>query len=102
MVVILILFAVLITKAMIEIPPRFTGTASHQPRMLKVSLNTEQKDGKCCHAGLAEDVRYYGKWMCDEAEERIGHLLSKSLLVKNLAVMQAKHCLPSRGYGRER
>src|SRR5439155_4566132 len=25
-------------------------------------------------AGLAADVRYYGKWMRDEAERRIGHL----------------------------
>ncbi len=28
-------------------------------------------------AGLAEDVRYYGKWMRDEAEKRIGHLYPK-------------------------
>ena len=27
--------------------------------------------------GLAEDVRYYGKWMRDEAEKRIGHLYPK-------------------------
>jgi putative DNA methylase len=25
-------------------------------------------------AGLAEDIRYYGQWMRDEAEKRIGHL----------------------------
>ncbi len=24
--------------------------------------------------GLAEDVRFYGRWMRDEAEKRIGHL----------------------------
>ena len=28
-------------------------------------------------AGLAEDVRYYGQWMRDEAEQRIGHLYPK-------------------------
>ena len=27
--------------------------------------------------GLAEDVRYYGQWMRDEAERRIGHLYPK-------------------------
>ena len=33
-------------------------------------------------AGLAEDVRYYGKWMRDEAEKRIGHLYPKVKLPK--------------------
>ena len=27
--------------------------------------------------GLAEDVRYYGQWMRDEVEKRIGHLYPK-------------------------
>ena len=33
-------------------------------------------------AGLAADVRYYGKWMRDEAERRIGHLYPKVKLPK--------------------
>ena len=32
--------------------------------------------------GLADDVRYYGKWMRDEAEKRIGHLYPKAKLPK--------------------
>src|SRR5207302_4154105 len=32
--------------------------------------------------GLAEDIRYYGKWMRDEAERRIGHLYPKVTLPK--------------------
>lgn len=32
--------------------------------------------------GLAEDVRYYGRWMRDEAEKRIGHLYPKVKLPK--------------------
>ncbi|MFI5275051.1 MAG: hypothetical protein ACHQ4H_18630, partial [Ktedonobacterales bacterium] len=32
--------------------------------------------------GLAEDVRYYGKWMRDEAFKRIGHLYPKVRLPK--------------------
>ena len=33
-------------------------------------------------AGLAEDIRYYGKWMRDEAEKRIGHLYPKVAVVQ--------------------
>ena len=65
--------AVLINKAMIEIPPRFAGRQPVNPdaRHGKGSTNAAWKGA----AGLAEDVRYYGKWMRDEAEKRIGHLL---------------------------
>ena len=35
--------------------------------------------------GLAEDVRYYGKWMRDEAEKRIGHLYPKVKITKEMA-----------------
>ena len=34
--------------------------------------------------GLAEDVRYYGKWMRDEAEKRIGHLYPKVAITPEL------------------
>ena len=64
--------AVLINKAMIEIPPRFAGKPPVNPedRQGKGSTNAAWKGA----AGLAEDVRYYGKWMRGEAEKRIGHL----------------------------
>lgn len=61
--------AVLITKALIEIPPKFAGQPPIHPdggRMATGAWKGAQ--------GLAEDVRYYGKWMRDEAERRIGHL----------------------------
>jgi putative DNA methylase len=35
--------------------------------------------------GLAEDVRYYGKWMRDEAEKRIGHLYPKAEVTVEMA-----------------
>ena len=35
--------------------------------------------------GLAEDIRYYGKWMRDEAEKRIGHLYPKVEIRKEMA-----------------
>ena len=69
--------AVMINKAMIEIPPRFAG---HPP------VNPETRDmfgdGKGWNgaAGLAKDIKYYGAWMRDEAERRIGHLYPKAKL----------------------
>ena len=67
--------AVMINKAMIEIPPRFAGRPPVNPdaRQNKQLL----KETWCGAQGLAEDVRYYGQWMRDEAEKRIGHLYPK-------------------------
>src|SRR5208282_3627356 len=75
--------AVLINKAMIEIPPRFAGKppvnpdATRDRRLLKQSWKGAE--------GLAEDVRYYGKWMRDEAEKRIGHLYPKIAITAEMA-----------------
>ena len=69
--------AVLINKAMIEIPPKFAGRPPVNPAWQGKSLGEQslkQWRGAC---GLAEDVRYYGQWMRDEAEKRIGHLYPK-------------------------
>ena len=67
--------AVLINKAMIEIPPKFAGRAAGracQTRKDEAGLDlTETWKGA---TGLAEDVRRYGAWMRDEAQKRIGHL----------------------------
>ena len=60
--------AVLINKAMIEIPPRFAGLPPVHPDIDK-SLTTWERA-----QGLAADVEAYGRWMRDEAERRIGHL----------------------------
>ena len=62
--------AVLINRAQIEIPPRFANSAPVHPRDGS-SLDLQSWHGA---QGLAEDVRYYGQWMHDEAERRIGHL----------------------------
>ncbi len=75
--------AVLINKAMIEIPPRFAGRPPVNPEARKGRGSTEaQWKGA---AGLAEDVRYYGKWMRDEAEKRIGHLYPKIEVTAEMA-----------------
>jgi putative DNA methylase len=67
--------AVLINKAMIEIPPKFAGKPPVNPeaQRQKVQMGKSWRGAQ----GLAEDVRYYGQWMRDEAEKRIGHLYPK-------------------------
>ncbi len=69
--------AVLINKALIEIPPKFAGMPPVNP-IDRNQIGAEWKGA----AGLAADVRYYGKWMRDEAEKRIGHLYPKVKLPK--------------------
>ena len=65
--------AVLISKALVEIPPKFAGKPPvHAGRDLHRHYRGAQ--------GLAEDVRFYGQWMRDEAERRIGHLYPKARL----------------------
>lgn len=62
--------AVLITKALIEIPPRFLD----QPPMHPCQQSTDQlKVGRRVE-GLAEDVRWYAAWLKAEAQKRISHL----------------------------
>jgi putative DNA methylase len=70
--------AVLITKAMIEIPPQFKDQPPVNPEDRRRGMGVAWKGA----AGLAADVRYYGQWMRDEAEERIGHLYPKVKLPK--------------------
>lgn len=72
--------AVLIGKALVEIPPKFAGLPPVNPKAqaeLKHSGGIWTGKGA---QGLAEDVRYYGQWMRDEAEKRIGHLYPKAKL----------------------
>ena len=75
--------AVLINKAMIEIPPRFAG---------KPPVNPGSREGKDLVArqwtgarGLAADVRYYGQWMRERAEKRIGWLYPKVAVTAEMA-----------------
>ncbi|HEY4036949.1 MAG TPA: DUF1156 domain-containing protein [Ktedonobacteraceae bacterium] len=70
--------AVLINKALIEIPPKFAGQPPVNPEAGKSLVDGDWRGAR----GLADDVRYYGKWMRDEAEQRIGHLYPKVTLPK--------------------
>lgn len=63
--------AVMINKAMIEIPPRFAGMSAVNPENRDTTVKWNGA------AGLAADVKYYGEWMKKEAFKRIGHLYPK-------------------------
>ena len=76
--------AVMINKAMIEIPPRFAGRAPIGP------IPAEEKQKKLPQnwqgaQGLAEDVRRYGHWLRHEAERRIGQYYPKIRITAELA-----------------
>ena len=79
--------AVLINKAMIEIPPRFAGMAPVHPDVDKTLTTWERAQG------LA-DVEAYGQWMRDEAHRRIGHLYPDATAPRERTSPR------SRGYGR--
>ena len=72
--------AVLINKAMIEIPPKFAQrrpvherACAGGPSGPESLIDREWRGAQ----GLAEDVRHYGQWMRDEAERQIGPLYPK-------------------------
>ncbi|WP_253297380.1 DUF1156 domain-containing protein [Pseudomonas aeruginosa] len=70
---------VTINKAMIEIPPKFSGKAPVGPESAIDKTSKKQRTRDAFQdwsgaKGLAEDLRRYGAWMRDEAEKRIGHL----------------------------
>ncbi len=67
--------AVLINKALIEIPPKFAGRPPVYPGAAESRLGDWPRA-----TGLAEDVRRYGAWMRDRAQERIGHLYPDATL----------------------
>jgi putative DNA methylase len=88
--------AVLINKALIEIPPKFAGMPPVHPEAGSAEKRTESRkrgprDGELFARewkgaeGLAEDVRYYGQWMRDKAEKRIGYLYPKVMVTKEMA-----------------
>jgi putative DNA methylase len=99
--------AVLINKAMIEIPPKFAGKPPVNPESRRKLGASGSWRGA---TGLAEDVRHYGQWMRDEAEKRIGHLYPKIEVTADMAkerpdlkaVCRAGNSRSSPGCGRAR
>ena len=73
--------AVLVSKATCEIPPKFAGRAPVNPERDRI-MNWKGSQG------LAEDIRYYGRWMREQAESRIGHLYPKVLVTEAMATVR--------------
>ena len=85
--------AVLINKAMIEIPPRFTDRPPVNP-----DWQNKRDDEKAMtqwkgSQGLAEDIRYYGQQLQDEAEKRIGPIYPK-IKITNAMVQERPDLQP--------
>ena len=75
----------LITKALIELPPKFANRPPVNPESDPMGLNAVRGRNQKLStwrgaAGLADDVRYYGRKMRDLAWDRIGHLYPKAKL----------------------
>jgi putative DNA methylase len=77
--------AVLINKALIEIPPTFAG----QPPVFPGAAETKLGDWPRA-TGLAEDVRRYGAWMRDRAQECIGNFYPDATVVEERTQKKAK------------
>jgi len=74
--------AVLINKAMIEIPPHFAGRCSVAPNTQKNKPTLPTTINSQGTQGLAADIHYYGQWIEEKATQRIGHLYPKAHLPK--------------------
>jgi putative DNA methylase len=85
----------LISKALVEIPPKFAGQSPVNPQARAKLNGAGSWTGKGAQ-GFAEDVRYYGKWMCDQAETRIGPLYPR-VKVTSAAVRQQPDLAPLKG-----
>ncbi|HEV2365723.1 MAG TPA: DUF1156 domain-containing protein [Caulobacteraceae bacterium] len=66
--------AVLISKALVEIPPTFAGIAPIHPGAERDLRHWQGAQG------LAKDVRFYGEWMRDQAMARLGSLYPDATL----------------------
>ena len=71
--------AVLIGKALVEIPARFAGLSPTNPIAQAEASNGQLRPWRGAQ-GLSVDVRYYAEWMRKEAERRIGHLYPQAIL----------------------
>ncbi len=81
--------AVLINKAMIEIPAKFAGRPPMNPEWRRTSAGEKELRVWKGAQGLAEDVRHYGQWMRDEAEKRIGRLYPRVEVPSEMAKARA-------------
>jgi len=74
--------AVLINKGMIEIPAVFSGSPPVNPETGRQgAFGNGNWPGS---SGLADDVRYYGEWMRNEAKKRIGETYPNVLITDKM------------------
>lgn len=84
--------AVLINKAMIEVLPRFANLSPVCSSREDVTSKTGARQGRLLARqwrgaqGIAEDVRFYGEWMHDEAHKRLGHLFPRVRVTPEMVV----------------
>lgn len=74
--------AVMIGKALIEIPSKFPGRAPVGPVPIEEKNQSLPNKTWKGAEGLAEDVRRYGSWMREEAFKRIGNLYPQVQVVQ--------------------
>lgn len=77
--------AVLITKAMIEIPPRFADRVPVGPLSNEDNGRLALRSSWPRATGLIEDVRRYGEWLRTEARKRIGELYPAIIITSDMA-----------------
>jgi len=87
--------AVLINKAMIEIPPKFAGQVPVGP-VPDAEKQSEMLSDWPGATGIGEDVRRYGDWIKNEAFKRIGHLYPKIIITEEM-VSSRKDLVPLLG-----
>jgi len=80
--------AVFIDKILLDIVPRFANRSPVRPHQEDRLFSRDWQGAE----GLAEDVRFYGLWMRDEAEKSLGNLYPK---VKLPAADGAAEVVPS-------
>jgi putative DNA methylase len=78
--------AVILSKAMIEIPTKFAGSSPvGQIPTDEINARLDLPKKWLGTSGLAEDVRRYGAWMLSEAKKRVGHLYPKYRITAEMA-----------------
>ena len=74
--------AVMINKGMVEIPPKFSGSEPINPEAQENRLISKEFE---LTDGLFEDIRYYGRWVEEQAKRKIGHLYPNVKITAALA-----------------
>lgn len=75
--------AVIINKALIEIPPRYTDRPPVHPPDVSQLVGTHSWSGT---QGLCEDILWYGRWLVSEASARLSGLYPTAIMTDGTEV----------------